>query len=67
MQQQMAHRCGARLAHLGTDDAGMTTAEYAVGMIAACGFAGALVKLLASDRVTGMLAGVVEHALSIAI
>ncbi len=50
----------------GADDAGMTTAEYAVGMIAACGFAGVLVKLLASDSVAAMLARVVKRALSVA-
>lgn len=36
-------------------DAGMTTAEYAVGTVAACGFAGLLVKLLTGTSVTGLL------------
>jgi hypothetical protein len=31
------------------DDAGMTTAEYAVGTVGACGFAGLLYQLLTSD------------------
>jgi hypothetical protein len=30
-------------------EAGMTTAEYAVGTVSACGFAGLLFKLLTSD------------------
>ena len=47
-------------------DDGMTTAEYAVGMIAACGFAAVLVKLLASSQVSAMLAGIVKQALSVA-
>ena len=35
------------------DDAGMTTAEYAVGTVAACGFGGVLYKVLTSDAVVG--------------
>jgi hypothetical protein len=31
------------------DEGGMTTAEYAVGTVSACGFAGLLYKLLTSD------------------
>ena len=32
-------------------EAGMTTAEYAVGTVAACGFAGVLYKVITSDVV----------------
>ena len=45
---------------------GMTTAEYAVGTVAACGFAGVLFKLLTSDSVVRMLKDIVERALTIA-
>jgi hypothetical protein len=44
----------------------MTTAEYAVGTLAACGFAGVLFKLLTSDSVVRMLKDIVERALTIA-
>lgn len=47
-------------------DQGMTTAEYAVGTVAACGFAGVLFKLLTSDSVVRMLKDIVERALTIA-
>ena len=47
-------------------DRGMTTAEYAVGTVAACGFAGVLFKLLTSDSVVRMLKDIVERALTIA-
>jgi hypothetical protein len=47
-------------------DLGMTTAEYAVGTVAACGFAGVLFKLLTSDSVVRMLKDIVERALTIA-
>ncbi len=47
-------------------DAGMTTAEYAVGTVAACGFGGILYKLLTSPEVVQMLKDVIERAFSLA-
>ncbi|GGM21701.1 MULTISPECIES: DUF4244 domain-containing protein [Micromonospora] len=44
-------------------DAGMNTAEYAVGTLAAVAFAGLLLKVLTSDSVQAALAGVVDRAL----
>jgi hypothetical protein len=44
-------------------DAGMNTAEYAVGTLAAVAFAGILLKVLTSDSVQAALAGVVQRAL----
>ena len=49
-----------------TDDRGMSTAEYAVGTVAACGFAGLLFKVLTSDSVSRMLRDLVERALTTA-
>lgn len=43
-------------------DAGMTTAEYAVGTVAACGFSGILYKLLTSDFILELLKGVLSKA-----
>lgn len=43
-------------------DEGMTTAEYAVGTVAACGFAGVLYKLVSSDTVLGLLTDVIKRA-----
>lgn len=43
----------------------MTTAEYAVGTVAACGFGGVLYKLLTSEAVQKMLKDIIERALSI--
>lgn len=51
-----------RLRH---DERGMTTAEYAVGTVAACGFGGVLYQLLQSAPVTKLLGGLVEKALGI--
>ena len=47
-------------------EAGAVTAEYAVAMIAAVGFAALLVVVLRSDEVRGMLTELVRRALSTA-
>lgn len=49
---------------LGSEE-GMTTAEYAVGTVAACGFGGVLYKLLSSDAVQSLLKDIIERALRI--
>jgi hypothetical protein len=55
----------ARLARRGrlVSDAGMTTAEYAVGTVAACGMGGLLYKVLTSGFVQNLLQDVISHAL----
>ena len=54
----------ARL-HAADPEAGMTSAEYAVGTVAACGFSGVLYKVLTSDTVLELVKGVVGRALSL--
>ena len=44
------------------DDAGMTTAEYAVGTVAACGFGGILYKVITSGAVLEIITGVISRA-----
>lgn len=44
-------------------DAGMTTAEYAVGTVAAVAFAVVLYKIVRSDAVSATLSSIVQHAL----
>ncbi|MCM2427130.1 DUF4244 domain-containing protein [Streptomyces sp. RKAG337] len=46
-------------------DAGMTTAEYAVGTLAACGFAAVLYKIVTSGAVKSALSGLIERALNV--
>ena len=60
------HRLMARVARLrgAAADAGMTTAEYAVGTLAAVGFAGLLFKVVTSSKVQAALTGVIEKALN---
>jgi hypothetical protein len=59
-------RLAVRLTPAGPDsrpaDAGMTTAEYAVGTVAACGFSGVLYKLVQSPEVLGLMRDVISKA-----
>jgi hypothetical protein len=59
-------RLKARVVRLTRDaaEAGMNTAEYAMGTIAAVAFAGLLLKVLTSAKTQAALAGIVEKALS---
>ncbi|HEV2342518.1 MAG TPA: DUF4244 domain-containing protein [Actinocrinis sp.] len=43
--------------------AGTTTAEYAIGTLAACGFAALLYKIVTSGMVASLLSGIVRKAL----
>ena len=53
-----------RLRELCRREDGMTTAEYAVGLIAAVAFAGILYKVVTSGTVTAALTAIVKRALS---
>jgi hypothetical protein len=53
-----------RLAHQGQQ--GMTTAEYAVGTLAACAFAATLLAVVRSGAVRSALVGLITSALSVA-
>lgn len=52
-----------RLDRVGGDD-GMTTAEYAVGTVAACAFAAVLYQVVTGDTVVAGLTDLVESALA---
>ncbi|HKG51875.1 MAG TPA: DUF4244 domain-containing protein [Actinomycetales bacterium] len=43
----------------------MTTAEYAIGTLAACGFAALLVTILRGGVVQGLLLAIIKRALSL--
>lgn len=47
-------------------DRGMSTAEYAVGTVAAAAFAGLLFKLVTSSEVSKLLLGIIRRALQLA-
>ena len=50
---------------IGSSDAGMSTAEYAIGTVAACAFAAVLYKVITSTEVLSLLSGVVTRALHV--
>jgi hypothetical protein len=54
----------ARLRRKGRGDAGMVTSEYAMGIIAAVGFAVLLYEVVTSGQVRGELQDIVKKALS---
>ena len=47
------------------NELGMSTAEYAVGTVGACGFGGLLYELLTSEWAQALLQSIFEKALSI--
>ncbi len=47
-------------------DAGMSTAEYAVGTLAACAFAAVLYKVVTSTAVSSALGAMIKKALNVA-
>ena len=48
------------------DERGTTTAEYAIGTLAACAFAAMLYKILTGGSVAAALSGIVHRALNLA-
>lgn len=46
-------------------EAGMATAEYAIGTLAAAAFAGLLLAVIRSGSIGGILQGLIERALSV--
>ena len=52
------------LVRMRDEDAGMSTAEYAVGTVAVCGLGGVLIKLLSSESFADLLWQVISAAFS---
>jgi hypothetical protein len=67
-QQEPAARRRAALARrwaeVRTEEEGMSTAEYAVGTVAACAFAAVLYQVVTGGSVVGALGDLVESALA---
>ncbi|HEV7906561.1 MAG TPA: DUF4244 domain-containing protein [Pseudonocardiaceae bacterium] len=61
----MFRRIRVRLAAALRGDDGMSTAEYAIGTLAAAAIATALYLVLSSDAVASTLASLVQRALSV--
>jgi hypothetical protein len=63
----MSHRIAAPLVRVfdHRDDLGMTTAEYAVGTVSACSFAGILYKIITSGFGEKLLEGLLDKVMDI--
>lgn len=66
MRRWIMQTCQAARNRIGRvrGDAGMTTAEYAVGTIAACAFAAVLYQVVTGDSVLTGLTDLVDSALA---
>lgn len=62
---RLAAAARARSVRGAVEDAGMATAEYAIGTLAACGFAALLVAILKGGQVKALLLGVITKALAL--
>lgn len=56
-----------RLAGIVADEDGMSTAEYAIGTIAAAAFGAVLYTVVTGDNIVSALTGIVERALNTAV
>ena len=56
-------RLAAAVQSRAANDDGMTTAEYAVGTVAACGFGGVLYKVVTSPTILELIKSVISRAL----
>ncbi len=65
--QQLQARANARLVELAVQDDGMSTAEYAIGTIAAAAFGAVLYTVVTGDSVVGALTALVQRALTASI
>jgi len=57
----------ARFALLVTEDDGMSTAEYAIGTIAAAAFGAVLYTVVTGDSIVSALTGIIDKALKTAV
>lgn len=60
-----AHRLVTRIVELVDGDEGMSTAEYAIGTIAAAAFAAVLYAVVTGDSIVTALTAIVQRALSV--
>ncbi len=64
MARGMVRRLHPRVTRMAADD-GMSTAEYAIGTIAAAAFAAVLYAVVTGDSIVGGLTDIVQRALSV--
>ena len=65
--QRFTTRTNATLTRLMTDDEGMSTAEYAIGTIAAAAFGAILYTVVSGDNIVSALTGIITKALNTSV
>lgn len=65
--ERIAGRTNANLTRLVTDDEGMSTAEYAIGTIAAAAFGAILYTVVSGDNIVSALTGIITKALNTSV
>lgn len=56
-----------RILMVGMEDEGMSTAEYAIGTIAAAAFGAVLYTVVTGDSIVSALTGIIDRALNTAV
>lgn len=67
MMENMIRQATARLIVAAVDDDGMSTAEYAIGTIAAAAFGAVLYTVVTGGSIVGALTGIIDRALNTAV
>ncbi|MEE4024445.1 DUF4244 domain-containing protein [Gordonia sp. PKS22-38] len=67
MFRRPVERTSAELLRLITDDEGMSTAEYAIGTIAAAAFGAILYTVVTGDNIVSGLTGIIGKALNTSV
>ncbi|SIR94864.1 DUF4244 domain-containing protein [Williamsia sterculiae] len=65
--KQWIHEVRSAMGDLIADDSGMSTAEYAIGTIAAAAFGAILYTVVTGDNIVSALTGIIDKALSTAV
>ncbi|GAA3953816.1 DUF4244 domain-containing protein [Gordonia caeni] len=64
---RLLDRAGAEISRLAADDSAMSTAEYAIGTVAAAAFGAILYTVVTGDNIVSALTGIIGRALSTAV
>ncbi len=65
--ERITGRTNANLTRLMTDEEGMSTAEYAIGTIAAAAFGAILYTVVSGDNIVSALTGIITKALNTSV
>lgn len=65
--RKLRDHCGATVLRLISDEEGMSTAEYAIGTIAAAAFGAILYTVITGDSIVSALTGIIDKALNTSV